>query len=203
APNDATPFEVMDINKLFPPIKKIKSVEYCIGDDYYSFLDKIILFSNVSSCIKKEVWKKIPFKKIDFAEDQEWARRVIEAEYRIVYEPASVVEHYHRFALKEIFKTNFTSSRVFKNEILYRVNGKGKKPNPVMVLLLAATRLIPQIVSDYEFINRYDYPLVKKLGLLRDNEIRRIISKIGGLLGGCSNHIPSSISKRLEKYPSD
>lgn len=54
-------------------------------------------FDNVSSCIRKSVWEKIPFPETDFAEDLEWAERVLKAGFKIVYEPRSIVFHSHRY----------------------------------------------------------------------------------------------------------
>ncbi|HET7480360.1 MAG TPA: glycosyltransferase family 2 protein [Rubrobacteraceae bacterium] len=52
-------------------------------------------FDNVSSCLRRSVWEEFPFEKTSFAEDLRWGKRVVEAGYRIVYEPCSVVVHSH------------------------------------------------------------------------------------------------------------
>jgi len=58
-------------------------------------------FESVSSCLRRDVWEKIPFPKSDFAEDLRWSKSVIAAGYKIVYEPDSVVYHSHDFSVKE------------------------------------------------------------------------------------------------------
>ncbi|MBU0694873.1 MAG: glycosyltransferase [Candidatus Omnitrophica bacterium] len=63
-------------------------------------------FDNVSSCLRKEVWKKVPFPKTDFAEDLEWSKAVIEAGHKIIYEPESIVYHSHDFSLPEWYRKN-------------------------------------------------------------------------------------------------
>lgn len=63
-------------------------------------------FDNVSSCIRKSVWEKIPFPKTDFAEDLEWSKRVLEAGYKIAYEPDSIVYHSHDFSVFDWYKRN-------------------------------------------------------------------------------------------------
>jgi rhamnosyltransferase len=52
-------------------------------------------FDNVSSCIRRSVWEEIPFERTGFGEDVRWARSVLEAGYKIVYEPRSAVLHSH------------------------------------------------------------------------------------------------------------
>ncbi len=56
---------------------------------------RVAAFDNVSSCLRRSVWEKFPFEKTDFAEDLRWGKRAVEAGYRIVYEPRSVVVHSH------------------------------------------------------------------------------------------------------------
>jgi rhamnosyltransferase len=56
---------------------------------------KFCNFDNVCSCIRKSVWRKIPFKRADFAEDMEWSRDALLAGWKIVYQPEAAVIHSH------------------------------------------------------------------------------------------------------------
>lgn len=56
---------------------------------------RIAAFDNVSSCLRRSVWEEFPFEKASFAEDLRWGKRAVEAGYKIVYEPRSVVVHSH------------------------------------------------------------------------------------------------------------
>jgi rhamnosyltransferase len=76
------------------------------------------LFSNANSAIRRDVWEKFPFADdVFFAEDQDWARRVLLAGYAIRYEPAAAVHHSHRYtvttALKRFFDTGASAERGF------------------------------------------------------------------------------------------
>ena len=62
------------------------------------------IFSNVSSAIRKTVFEQIPFPEVEFGEDQLWAKKVLEAGYIILYEPASIVVHSHHDGLKKAFE---------------------------------------------------------------------------------------------------
>jgi len=54
-----------------------------------------IAFDNVSSSVRRKVALKHPFSKTNFGEDIEWSLRVMQAGYKILYEPESVVVHSH------------------------------------------------------------------------------------------------------------
>ncbi len=53
-------------------------------------------FHNANSMIRREVWEKVPFNE-DLAgvEDRDWAKRVQERGYKVVYDPAACVYHFH------------------------------------------------------------------------------------------------------------
>ena len=52
-------------------------------------------FDNVSSCVRRSVWEEISFERTNFGEDLRWGKRVVEAGFKIVYEPRSAVFHSH------------------------------------------------------------------------------------------------------------
>jgi len=91
----------------------------------YHFPDKFIIrpnprttnpldknfFSNVSSCLKKEIFAKYPFdESLIMSEDQQWSKEVIEAGYKTVYNPNSIVVHSHNYNLRQTFARYFDSS---------------------------------------------------------------------------------------------
>lgn len=63
----------------------------------------LALFDNVSSCVRRSVWEEFPFDKTPFGEDVRWGKKVVEAGYKLVYEPRSGVYHSHeRGALYDV-----------------------------------------------------------------------------------------------------
>ena len=53
-------------------------------------------FHNANSIIRKSVWEKMPFnEQLSGVEDRDWAKRVLEHGYTIVYEPGASVYHFH------------------------------------------------------------------------------------------------------------
>lgn len=57
---------------------------------------KDFFFHNANSLIRRSMWDAVPFdEKIQGVEDREWGRQVISRGYRLAYEPAASVHHYH------------------------------------------------------------------------------------------------------------
>lgn len=64
-----------------------------------------MLFSTVSCAIPRRIWETHRFNSgILIAEDQDWARGVLDAGYHIAYEPASMVFHSHNYTPAEMFE---------------------------------------------------------------------------------------------------
>jgi rhamnosyltransferase len=97
--------ERMFLGRTYPDHREVR---VCPPDRRLGIKD--IFFSNVCSAIRRDVWKNIPFdESIIMSEDQLWARQVLLAGERILYEPRAVVLHSHNYRLKEVFKRNFDS----------------------------------------------------------------------------------------------
>jgi rhamnosyltransferase len=68
---------------------------------------RVAAFDNVSSAVRKSVMLEHPFLKRKFGEDIDWAKRVILAGYKLVFEPRSRVIHSHNYSawrtLKRIY----------------------------------------------------------------------------------------------------
>ncbi|PJC48990.1 MAG: hypothetical protein CO035_00565, partial [Candidatus Omnitrophica bacterium CG_4_9_14_0_2_um_filter_42_8] len=67
-------------------------------------------FDNVSSCIRKAVWENFKFPDAEFGEDIEWAKLVLEAGYKIVYDPDSRVYHSHDYSVAGWYRRNYVDS---------------------------------------------------------------------------------------------
>jgi rhamnosyltransferase len=61
-------------------------------------------FDNVSSCLRREVWRRHPFPETPIAEDVAWSKRVLLAGYEIAYAPGSTVIHSHDRSLRYEFE---------------------------------------------------------------------------------------------------
>jgi rhamnosyltransferase len=53
-------------------------------------------FHNANSMVRRKIWEKIPFDEFLInIEDRAWAKKVLENNYKIIYEPEASVYHYH------------------------------------------------------------------------------------------------------------
>ena len=68
-------------------------------------------FSNNNSCLRRSVWEQIPFPDVDFAEDQIWARSMLEAGFAKAFHPDAWVYHSHDFGVVETARRAFDESR--------------------------------------------------------------------------------------------
>lgn len=79
------------------PERRVQGAESPEGYEAMTPMQKLetITFDDVSSCVRRAVWREHPFRHVSFGEDLDWSERVIKAGYGIVYEPASAVIHSH------------------------------------------------------------------------------------------------------------
>jgi rhamnosyltransferase len=69
-------------------------------------------FSMVSSITHRSVLDKVPIREdLQYAEDDEWTRRLIAAGYEIPYAIDSVVMHSHNYTLKQFYKRAFGDAK--------------------------------------------------------------------------------------------
>ncbi|HLP45723.1 MAG TPA: glycosyltransferase family 2 protein [Candidatus Kapabacteria bacterium] len=64
-----------------------------------------LLFSTVSAAMRKETWLRFPFDHdIIIAEDQDWAKKVLNKGFTILYEPTSMVRHSHNYTPRQLME---------------------------------------------------------------------------------------------------
>ncbi len=87
------------------------------------YMDHIYV-SDVCSAIKKDVWKDLRFTDdVPMSEDKDFALKVLEAGYEIVYEPGATVYHSHDYSLVSLFKRRFQDGSAFSNIALEGESG--------------------------------------------------------------------------------
>ncbi len=73
---------------------------------------RLCTFDNVSSLLRREAWEEHPFRPVRFAEDMDWARRVLQAGLALVYEPESQVYHSHVRPFAYHLKRQYVDERI-------------------------------------------------------------------------------------------
>lgn len=119
--------------KMSRQIADIENYNKLLPQEKYDFCN----FDNVSSCIKKAVWERFQFPKTEFGEDVEWAKCVLEAGYKIIYDPNSIVYHSHDYSIPAWYERNRINYN--KLHIIFGLNGADKFYKlPIAAFLYAA-----------------------------------------------------------------
>ena len=170
---DAIPVNTHWLNALIDPLKENKDVAgvfsrhipkkgcylYMVRDLQNSMPKKrmvrtgtgigrldFMLFSTVSAAIRRDVWQQYPFDRdIIIAEDQAWAKKVLNKGLKILYEPASMVYHSH----------NYTPRQLMENKRkIGQASGRFKNRMSALVLgfLLMTGGIVVKVTGDIFFI---------------------------------------------------
>ena len=87
-------------------------------------------FDDVSSCVRRSVWERIPFERTRFGEDLRWGKAAVEAGHKLVYEPRSAVLHSHERGALYDLKRHYVDAL-----ILHELFGLTPTPNIPRFLL--------------------------------------------------------------------
>ena len=186
-PKEGTsPMERWDINKVNPMRKEVKRLTHPVSRIE---MRRLISFQDISSCIKKEVWEKIKFNEdIIMSEDQDWAKRALQAGYSIVYEPASVVLHSHHYTPCGVFKRSFDEAWSL-SEIL----GRPVFPNPFTGFII----FIYHCMHDfYSILSGND----RKLEWFFKAPVFRFMRRTGLFIGSYYKFVPASAKRAFSYY---
>lgn len=102
-------FEAYSLKNFFEGFGKENTV-YQLNPEKYesdeSYRHFVTFYSDNNSCMRRSVWEKIPYPDVDFAEDQQWARMILEKGYKKLYCPSAAVYHSHSYPA-ETYKKRF------------------------------------------------------------------------------------------------
>ena len=129
--------------------------------------------------MRREVFEKFPFRAADFAEDRLWAADVLDAGYKIVYEPASMVMHSHDYSLMEQFRQNFDDAA----SGTAGASAGAKKGNPL-------PRLPVKMAKDAAYLWNMPMPLQTRIRWLFYMPFWHMAVLLGTLFGMMKNMLP-------------
>lgn len=98
---------------------KMDSLEHYEADTAYR--QKLHYYSDNNSCMRREIWEKIPYADVVFGEDQIWADAIIRAGYEKLYIPNAIVYHSHEFGLKESYLRSKEEAHFFASHFGYKL----------------------------------------------------------------------------------
>ncbi|GAB6067975.1 glycosyltransferase [Methylothermus subterraneus] len=159
---------------------------YRVDVGYRQFLH---FFSNNNSCIRRSVWQEIPFPDVDFAEDQLWAKAVLEAGWRKAYVPSACVFHSHDFGVLETFRRAFDESRALKKYFGYDL-----VPS-LNVLLYQWPRFI---LRDWGWVVQADLSGLERWQWYAEVPVRSLARLFGFWLGG-TERLPDWVERRFSR----
>lgn len=124
---DASPFTKRDLNAHFETFshmplavdKGTKKKRWKEKDP--EWMQKLHFYSDNNSCMRREVFEKLPYRTVAFGEDQLWAWDIINEGYQKVYAPQAVVFHSHDYDEAETFERSKTESAFFKHFFGYEL----------------------------------------------------------------------------------
>lgn len=170
----------------FPIVHLQDKSRYSNDVGYRQFLH---FFSDNNALIRRSVWETIPYPDVDFAEDQAWAKLIIEAGYHKAYSKAGAVFHSHDYTLFERFQRSFDESYAFRRFFGY--------------ILCSDLRSGIRSVSALSW---RDINFAKKTGLLKGSPgvvlhavIDNVMRVFGHYLGAKGDRLPAAIVKRISR----
>lgn len=152
---------------------------------------RLAAFDNVSSCLRRSVWEEIPFERTNFGEDMRWAKRVLEAGYKTIYEPRSAVFHSHERGALYDLKRYYVDQR-----LLLDLFGLARAPSLVRLLMTipgASMHLYRLLRRDAELAKK-GAPLLVLLALKH-----AIPAQLGSYLGARSGTLARISPRAFEK----
>lgn len=169
-------------------VYKMEDKERYKIDEGYRHL--LCFYSDNSSAMRKSIWNKIPYDDVDFAEDQLWAKKIIELGYSKAYASNAVVYHSHNYSFKEMMMRSYDDHKG-----LYGIYGYV----PIKSIFLLPAYISKHIVNDYMFLKTLNIPRDEKKKWIIFSIKKNMSKYIGSYFGpkGNNNFINKLFSREL------
>ena len=192
---DACLREVRAQSASFPQLSYVKAradIEAAISSGVEPF--DAVVFSNASSCIRRELALQMPFRKVPFAEDRFFAMELIKAGFAVAYSASSLVYHSHAPHGAEFFRVaeRATRSRFMINRAAKRWLPKARFRGELTELLSATLRL--PIVIIFVILKR----LISAFSANNRREVEYLAASVGTSAGKLRGAQAALIGSRAE-----
>ena len=164
------------------------TVQYIYPGEARNSVNSLEFYSDVNSCIKKEVWKKVPYKELEYAEDQALGRDILKSGYKKVYEPRAAVIHSHSYPLFTYFQRQFDEYRGLKKAVGFIAKDSWWK---VILGTLKGTS------ADINFILKQKYKLQEKIWWLNAALWTNLFRRTASYLAAKDNTLPGWAKEKL------
>jgi len=117
--DDASYFTKKELNDHFEnfsnfPLSISKETKIPEGLNEEAWKNVLHFYSDNNSCLRKEVWKQVPYRDLQYGEDQVWADDIIKAGYEKVYALTSSVKHSHEYTPNDVYERSKIDGDYFK-----------------------------------------------------------------------------------------
>ena len=167
----------------------VRLVKRAVGNpDYSTNPWPYIHFPNTCSCIRRSVLARFPFKPVNFAEDMNWAKRVLEAGYATVFIPRAAVVHSHSYPARVQFRRCYDHASAMFELFGWR-------------MIPSIERIIPAAVRDVEldmaFCKGRGHSALFRLRWLVPSLAWHLAKFAGFWIGSYSDRLPVSVKKKV------
>lgn len=180
AHDNCNPFVKWELETHFEGLKKFEVCHISNREAYDS--DKTLqqifhFFSDNSSCIRRSIWKKYPLPNVEFAEDQIWAKTILEQGFKKAFAYNSIVKHSHEFGLWDTLRRSFDEAKAFNKLFGYVLTGN------LISLLKSGAYLLKR-----DLHNAFKYGWYKKHPIETISRcLKAFLVPLGHFLGGNQN----------------
>ena len=159
------------------------------GWEEYQRSEGIIgFYSDVNSCLRKSTWEKIPYRALDYAEDQAFGRDILQGGYWKVYEPRAAVIHSHSYPLLEYFRRQFDEYQGLRQSIRFAQRGG------LMQVLLGTFK---GGWADSRYILRQEYSVFAKLKWTNYAFAMNFFRRFAGYLAARAERLPPRLTRTI------
>lgn len=160
--SDNTIFQLTDENR----------ERYETEEAYRHFL---VFFSDNNSCVRRDIFEKYPYDDVDFAEDQIWARKMIEMGYKKLYCPFAPVYHSHNFKLTAYFQRYYDEYKGLYKLHRFLISSSWLK---------VPLQICKHTLDDIRYIRTLQMGKKEKIYWIKYSACRNFSRYVGGYLGG-------------------
>lgn len=189
---DASPFTTHELELHFAGFDAWQIVHMDDPERYacdQGYRQVLHFFSDNNALIRRNVWEKHPYPDVDFAEDQIWAQKIIEAGYKKAYARDAVVLHSHNYELFERLQRSFDEAYAFRSLFGY--------------VLCSGPR---SLVRSWFALNRRDMAFARSAGLWRTQTLAvlrapfdNLMRLVGHYLGARGDRLPEGLRRSLSR----
>lgn len=151
----------------------------------------LAFFSDNNSCLKRSIWEKYPYEDVDFAEDQIWARKMIELGYKKVYCPFAPVYHSHNYGLRSYFGRYFD-----EHKGLYSIHQYINLEHWYLI----PPAIVRHVKNDISYFDECGLQGKERKTAIKYSMSRNYSRYFAGYLGGHYHTYPQWLQKFLDKH---